>query len=280
MTTTAAVIGAGTMGVGIVYSLVTHGVATTVVEPDRARVLRVQEQLREVADEGIARSKLTPADVDAALGRLVFAGAISEIPEGLDVIIETIPEDLVMKREVLAQAEATRPSILASNTSTLSIDDLSHSLQHPAQFAGAHFFNPVWSINLVEVIRGSATSEETIQALTSLAEKIGKQTAVVNDSPGFATSRLDLVASLEAIRMVEAGVASPADIDRAISLAYRHPVGPLKLSDIVGLDVRLDTAEQLATRLGPQFNPPPLLVAMVNRGELGQKTGQGFYSWI
>lgn len=279
MTMNAAVIGAGTMGIGIAYSLATHNIDTALVEPNSVRIAHVKQQLREVADDGIARGKLNGPESDAALAKISYFESVTDVPIGLNVIIESVPENLELKKRVLATAEARSPEILASNTSTLSIDDLSEGLQNPDRFAGAHFFNPVWAINLVEIIRGAATTDRTVELLEVLAAAIGKETAIVNDSPGFATSRLDLVASLEAIRMVESGVASAADIDRAMRVAYRHPVGPLRLSDIVGLDVRLDTAKQLAERLGPHFAPPALLIEMVGRGDLGQKTGQGFYSW-
>jgi len=197
----------------------------------------------------------------------------------MDLVIETVPEQLELKREVLRAAEALEPAILASNTSSLSIDELAIGLAQPDRFIGMHFFNPVWSFSLVELVRGSATDDASMSAALEVVESIGKQAAVVKDSPGFATSRLDLIAALEAIRMVEQGVGSPEDIDRAIQLAYRHPVGPLKLSDIVGLDVRLDIARRLSESLGERFSPPQLLIDMVKQGTLGEKTGQGFYSW-
>ena len=180
---------------------------------------------------------------------------------------------------MLAAAERREPKILASNTSTLSIDALAGRLSHPGAFVGLHFFNPVWSLPLVEVIRGSANTEDTLGRALDAVAAIGKQAAVVRDQPGFATSRLDTVTALEAIRMVEQGVGRPADIDRAIQLAYRHPVGPLRLTDIVGLDVRLDTARSLEGSLGERFRPPALLADMVARGDLGQKSGRGFYRW-
>ena len=180
---------------------------------------------------------------------------------------------------MLAAAEKREPAVLATNTSTLSIDGLAADLARPGAFLGTHFFNPVWSLPLVEVIRGAATTEDTLQRALGAVSAIGKQAAVVRDMPGFATSRLDTTTALEAIRMVEQGVGRPADIDRAIRLAYRHPVGPLLLCDIVGLDVRLDTARSLERSLGERFSPPALLVEMVARGELGQKSGRGFYRW-
>jgi len=169
--------------------------------------------------------------------------------------------------------------LIGSNTSGLSIDALAESLADPTRLIGMHFFNPVWSLPLIELVIGKRTSEQTIAAARRHAEAIGKQTIVVRNQPGFATSRLDLIASLEAMRMLEDGVASAEDIDRAAVLAYRHPIGPLRLSDIVGLDVRLDIARHLQKSLGERYAPPHLLEQMVARGELGQKSGKGFYDW-
>jgi 3-hydroxybutyryl-CoA dehydrogenase len=193
--------------------------------------------------------------------------------------VETVPERLDLKRRVLAAVEATGPALLASNTSAISIDLLADGLARPERFCGMHFFNPVWSLPLVEVVRGERTADAAIEAARAAATSIGKESIVVRDVPGFATSRLDMSAALEAMRMVEDGVASAEDIDRAAVLAYRHPVGPLRLSDIVGLDVRLDIARTLAASHGPRFAPPQLLVDKVAAGELGQKSGRGFHEW-
>lgn len=276
---TAAVIGGGTMGVGIAYVLAVSGTATTVVEPSDERMAALRAEVVEAAAGGVARGKLDAAVADALPGRLHHVHDASELPVGLDLVVETVPEDRALKARVLRAAEARGPALLASNTSALSIDDLAGELAHPDRFLGLHFFNPVWSIGVVEVVRGAATSEATLQAGLAAVRGLGKETAVIADAPGFATSRLDVVAALEAIRMVEQGVGEPAEIDRAVQLAYRHPVGPLRLSDIVGLDVRLHIAENLAGALGPQFDPPQLLRDKVAAGELGRKTGQGFYDW-
>ena len=173
----------------------------------------------------------------------------------------------------------TRARADRTNTSALSIDRLAGAVADPARFLGMHFFNPVWSIRLVEIVRGAHTSEHALQQARDFATQLGKESLVVRDVPGFATSRLDLAASLEAMRMLESGVASAEDIDRAATLAYHHPVGPLRLSDIVGLDVRLDIARTLEQAHGPRFAPPAILIEKVARGELGQKSGQGFFNW-
>ena len=201
------------------------------------------------------------------------------LPEGLDLIVESVPERLDLKLDVLSRAAARAPRLLASNTSALSIDRLAEAVADPQAFLGMHFFNPVWSLKLVELVRGAATSEAALEWARTFVARLGKESLTVRDVPGFATSRLDLIASLEAMRMLESGVASAEDIDRAAVLAYRHPVGPLRLSDIVGLDVRLDIARTLEAAHGDRFAPPALLVRMVEEGKLGAKSGQGFFTW-
>lgn len=273
------VVGGGTMGVGIAYVFAVAGATTTVVEPDPARMAALRRQVAEAAAGGVARGKLSEETAVALTDRIVHVSSAEELPEGLDLVVETVPESVDLKRAVLRAAESRAPAVLATNTSALSIDELAGALRAPERFLGLHFFNPVWSIPVVEVVRGGATSRATLDAALAAVSAIGKQTAVVRDMPGFATSRLDVVAALEAIRMVETGVAEPAEIDRAVQLAYRHPVGPLRLTDIVGLDVRLHIARNLEQALGPQFAPPQLLIDKVAAGELGQKSGRGFYDW-
>jgi 3-hydroxybutyryl-CoA dehydrogenase len=201
------------------------------------------------------------------------------LPHGLDLVVETVPERLPLKRQVLREIDARAPGLIATNTSALSIDELAGCVQAPERFLGMHFFNPVWSLQLVELVRGRHTGESALQAARAFAQAIGKKTITVRDVPGFATSRLDLILALEAMRMVQDGVSTVEDIDLAATTAYRHPVGPLRLSDIVGLDVRLDIARHLGQALGERYAPPRILQEMVARGELGQKSGKGFYDW-
>lgn len=274
-----AVIGAGTMGTGIAYVFAVAGWDTMVVEPDEASAEHCRRGLEAAAAEGLRRGRLSAEEAAALPFAVRRVPDTADLPNGLDLVVESVPERIDLKHRVLRAAEAVAPVILATNTSSLSIDELAAPLQRPTAFIGMHFFNPVWSLALVEVVRGARTDETTVSAAVGIVGSIGKQAAVVNDSPGFATSRLDLVAAIEAIRMVEEGVGSPSDIDRAMQLAYRHPVGPLRLSDIVGLDVRLDIARQLSEALGPRFAPPHLLVQMVAEGRLGRKSGTGFYEW-
>ena len=273
------VIGAGTMGTGIAYAFGTSGWATTVVEPDPERAEGLRKLLADRARTGVERGRLAAAAAAALDESLVVVPEVDVLDAGLDLVVETVPERAELKREVLDAAERRAPSLLATNTSALSIDDLAAGLRRPEAFCGMHFFNPVWSIHLVEIVRGAATGEETVAAARAAASAIGKESIVVRNVAGFATSRLDNVAALEAMRMLEEGVADAADIDRAATLAYGHPIGPLRLSDVVGLDVRLDIARHLSAVYGERYAPPAILEALVARGDLGRKTGRGFFNW-
>jgi 3-hydroxybutyryl-CoA dehydrogenase len=267
------------MGVGIAYVFAAAGFETSVVEPDDGRAEALGRVVAEQAQKGAERGKLTDAEAAALPGRVHRVASVDALASGLELIVESVPERRELKHDVLAQAERRAASLLASNTSSLSIDELAGALQQPQAFLGMHFFNPVWSLGLVELIQGAATSEDALAHAQALVARIGKESIVARDVPGFATSRLDLAAALEAMRMLENGVASAEDIDRAAVLAYRHPVGPLRLSDIVGLDVRLDIANHLSGVYGERFAPPEILVRKVHAGELGQKTGRGFFDW-
>lgn len=273
------VIGGGTMGTGIAYVCAQAGADVFVVEPDKDRADRMREAQRAAAQSAISRGKLAQDEAAALEARIQTLAKLSDLPRELDLIIESIFEDLELKRATLREAALLQPALLASNTSALSIDKLAQDLPSPERFLGMHFFNPVWSLKLVEIVRGEKTSDDAIEAARNFAHWMGKESLVVRDIPGFATSRLDLIASLEAMRMVESGVTSAEEIDRAATIAYRHPVGPLRLSDIVGLDVRLDIARALEEAHGPRFAPPQILIDMVKQGKLGVKSGQGFYSW-
>jgi len=276
---TIAVVGGGTMGVGIAYVYAVAGWTTWVVEPDEARAHAMHKILAQAAESGVRRGKLTLAQAEQ-LGRAVQRlASVAELPLGLDLVVETVPERLALKQQVLTAIETRAPRVIASNTSALSIDILARSLREPGLFLGMHFFNPVWSLPMVELVRGSLTRPDILALARGFAEATGKVTITVQDVPGFATSRLDLIASLEAMRMLQEGVASADDIDRAMVVAYRHPVGPLRLSDMVGLDVRLDIARHLSVALGDRYAPPRLLEDMVARGDLGQKSGKGFFEW-
>ena len=276
---TMAVIGGGTMGVGIAYVYAVAGWQVWVVEPDDKRSTVIRQTLKDAASGGLKRGKLTSQQALAASEGVQRVAAVDDLPMGLDLVIESVPERLDLKLKVLANIALREPRLVASNTSSMSIDQLASALPDASKFLGMHFFNPVWSLPMVELIRGKDTSEDSLALAKLWAQSTGKTTITVRDVPGFATSRLDLIASLEAMRMLEDGVASAEDIDHAMVTAYRHPMGPLRLSDIVGLDVRLDIARQLSQSLGPRYAPPRLLEDMVAKGHLGQKSGQGFFEW-
>lgn len=279
MSKSVAVVGGGTMGVGIAYVSAMAGGSVTVVEPDATRAEIIRTIIGETVQSSIRRGKMDDAGGQALKARIVRVAAVEEIPEAVDVAIETVPERLELKHSVLEAIAARRPKLIGSNTSALSIDQLAKALQDPGAFLGMHFFNPVWSLPLVELVVGEQTTDIALETAREFVAWLGKQSLTVRDVPGFATSRLDLIASLEAMRMLEAGVASAEDIDRAAVLAYRHPVGPLRLSDIVGIDVRLDIARALEAAHGPRFSPPQILIDMVAQGKLGAKSGQGFFTW-
>ncbi|HSJ72344.1 MAG TPA: 3-hydroxyacyl-CoA dehydrogenase family protein [Acidimicrobiia bacterium] len=273
------VIGGGTMGVGIAHRFAAHGYDVHLVDVDLATAKGAVDRVAATLHTAVDRAKLTVTEGEAAISRLVAHGSIDDMPEGLELIIEAVIEDAELKGTILGAAQLRNPTTLASNTSSISIDQLAASLGDPASFAGMHFFNPVWAMHLVEVVRGSATSDDTIGRIVATVQRLGMEHAVINDAPGFATSRLGVLVGLEAIRMVEAGVASPVDIDTAMRLGYGHPMGPLMLGDLVGLDVRLGIAEHLASVYGSRFEPPDLLRTMVATGRLGKKAGLGFYDW-
>jgi 3-hydroxybutyryl-CoA dehydrogenase len=273
------VIGAGTMGLGIAYVFAAAGYTTTLVEPREDQAQLALETIRKQAEKAEQRGKLPADGAKALVGNVVHATDVAGLAEGLDLIVEAVPERIELKRAVLASAEAKNPVLLASNTSGLSIDTLAASLSRPDAFIGLHFFNPVWSMPLLEIVRGAATGDAALAQARTAAAEIGKETIVVRDAPGFATSRLGVAIGLEAMRMLEDGVAAAEDIDRAMELGYRHPMGPLRLTDLVGLDVRLDIAQHLAKSFGPRFEPPQILIDKVAAGELGRKSGKGFYDW-
>ncbi|MFG1949871.1 3-hydroxyacyl-CoA dehydrogenase family protein [Micromonospora sp. NPDC048830] len=273
------VVGAGTMGLGIAYVAAGAGYRVELVEVDPGRATAAAERLGELWQRAVQRGKLTAGEAAANRDRLTLRAALAEVAPEPEVVVEAVPERLDLKRAVLRDAAALRPALLGSNTSSIPITELAAGLDRPERFLGLHFFNPVWAMALLEVVVGPATTQETTVAAVALAGRLGKDPVVVRDMPGFATSRLGVTLGLEAIRMVADGVASPADIDKAMVLGYRHPVGPLELTDLVGLDVRLDIARTLQAAYGDRFAPPPLLAEMVAAGKLGKKSGQGFYRW-
>lgn len=277
-----AVIGAGTMGHGIAHAALAAGYRVALADADRDALLSALQRIRESFEKGIERGKLDAAARDAALGRLLTHPALEDAARDADLVIEAVPERIELKRALFTAAQGAAPphAILASNTSSLSISAIAAAVAQPARVIGLHFFNPVAAMRLVEIVRGQATSDATLDAARAFVESLGKTAIVVGDTPGFATSRLGVVLGLEAIRMVEQGVASAEDIDRAMELGYNHPVGPLRLGDMVGLDVRLAIADHLhATLKEETYRAPRLLRRMVAEGKLGRKSGEGFYRW-
>ncbi len=276
------VIGAGTMGHGIAQVAAMAGCEVCLNDVSEAAVAAGLGRVGANLDKGVARGKVDADQRDATLARLTTNTDLGRAVAAADLVVEAVPEDLDLKRRLLAAIAAGAPAtaIVATNTSSLPLSQMSDVLVHAERFVGLHFFNPVHLQPLVEVIVSEATSAATRDAALAFIDRLGKESIVVRDVAGFATSRLGLVIGLEAIRMVEEGVASAADIDKAMRLGYRHPMGPLELTDLVGLDVRLAIAETLARELDPvRFAPPRLLRELVAQGKLGRKSGEGFYRY-
>ncbi|MEM1033460.1 MAG: 3-hydroxyacyl-CoA dehydrogenase family protein [Myxococcota bacterium] len=275
------VIGAGTMGRGIAQVAAAAGFEARLVDVRPGAAARAKEAIAAATARRVARGKMDEATRAALLARAVAFDSLDAAAEEVDVVVEAVVEDLTVKTEVLrrAAARARGHALLASNTSSLSITELGMRVGEGERLIGTHFFNPPPAMALLELVRGLHTREETMARGRGLATRLGKTAIEVRDTPGFATSRLGVVLGAEAIRMVETGVAPVADIDRAMELGYRHPMGPLKLGDLVGLDVRLAILEHLHREVGEAFRPPALLRQMVRAGWTGKKAGRGFYRW-
>ncbi len=277
-----AVVGAGTMGHGIAYAAAVAGfdVSLTDSRPDAlpAAIRRIGDLLT----GGVQRGKLAEADLAAVAARLRADRDLAGAVRGADIVIEAVTEDLGVKQRLFATLEEAAPpgALLATNTSSLSVASIAAAVRDPGRVVGMHFFNPVHAMKLVEVVTHPGATTAAVERAVIFARALGKEAIVVKDAPGFASSRLGMALGLEAMRMLEEGVASAEDIDRAMELGYNHPMGPLKLSDLVGLDVRLAIAEYLYRTLeDPQFEPPRILRDKVAKGELGKKSGKGFYVW-
>jgi 3-hydroxybutyryl-CoA dehydrogenase len=278
---TVTVIGAGTMGHGIAHVAAAAGCDVKLQDMTKDLAEKGLARVRENLEKGVAKGKVSAEERDRVLGRITTIASLAEAAGGVDLVVEAAPEKLELKQGLAEQVFAAgKPDVIfASNTSSLSITAIASKAKQPAQVIGMHFFNPPHLMKLVEVVRAKQTSAATVDAVLELAKRMGKETILVNDAPGFATSRLGVLLGLEAIRMLEAGVASAEDIDRAMESGYNHPMGPLRLTDLVGLDVRLSIADHLFKEIGEQFRPPELLRTMVAAGKLGKKSGQGFYAW-
>jgi 3-hydroxybutyryl-CoA dehydrogenase len=275
-----AVIGAGTMGAGIAQVAARAGYSTFLYDVASGAAARAVEKIGESLQRAVEKNRCTPDERSAALALLSAVPGLDEIA-GADLVVEAAPEKLELKRELFARLSQIvgAQTILATNTSSLPITAIASAASNPERVIGMHFFNPVPAMKLLEIVRGERTSDDVVEAARAAGVRMGKEVVVVRDAPGFATSRLGIALAMEAIRMLEEGVASAAEIDKAIELGYGHPMGPLKLTDQVGLDVRLAIAEHLTSELGERFRPPQLLRRMVRAGKLGRKSGEGFYKY-
>ncbi|WP_283135967.1 3-hydroxyacyl-CoA dehydrogenase family protein [Rhizohabitans arisaemae] len=277
---TVCVIGGGRMGAGIAQVFAARGAEVSVVESDGNAIAAARARLTAGLAKAAERGALD-TDPGTILARVAVVSDLAALPPHADLVVEAVPERPELKVNVLAKAESVvgDQAVLATNTSSISVGELGTALRRPNRFLGMHFFNPVPTSKLVEVVTTPDTDPSVIQRAQEWVRGLGKIDVTVRDSPGFATSRLGVLLGLEAIRMLQEGVADAAAIDTAMEQGYRHPMGPLRSTDLVGLDVRLAIADYLHTRLGDRFAPPRLLRDMVARGELGRKTGRGFYDW-
>ena len=272
------VYGGGRMGAGIGHAFLVAGAQVVIVEADDTAAAAARGRVETSVARAGERGKLSEPASDV-LARLRVTASASDLTDR-DLVIEAVPEDVALKKQVLRRVEQVSPdAVLATNTSSLSVDILAAELERPGNFIGLHFFNPVPASDLVEIVVGALTGPELVASAQEWVVALGKTAITVTDSPGFASSRLGVAIAIEAMRMLEEGVASAEDIDTAMTLGYKHPMGPLRTTDVVGLDVRLAIAEHLAREVGDRFDPPAILRDKVAAGELGRKTGQGFYSW-
>jgi 3-hydroxybutyryl-CoA dehydrogenase len=276
-----AVLGAGTMGRGIAHVSALGGFETRLYDVDADALDGALATVHRNLAKGVDLGKIEAKDADRARQALSIDDDLPTAVRGADLVIEAVPESMPIKIETLRQVEAAAPpaALLASNTSGLSITEMAAASGRPERFAGMHFFNPVHVMRLIELVRGLETSDETIAALVEVGERMGKECVVVNESPGFVTSRINALIGNEAFRMLESGVATAADIDKALKLGLNHPMGPFEMVDLVGLDVRLGVLRHLHRTLGDLYRPSQLLVQYVQAGRLGRKTGRGVYDY-
>lgn len=276
------VVGSGTMGRGIAQAAAAGGFSVVLNDMDSSILDAALAAIRKALEKGVSLGKLARGQADEILGRISAETDLPRAATAADFLIEAVPEKMALKTALFSRIHGmvSEHVIFASNTSSLSITEMAEGSGRPDRFIGMHFFNPVHLMKLLEVVRGDKTTEATLERALAVGKRMGKETIVVNDVPGFASSRLGVALGLEAMRMLESGVASAADIDRAMELGYHHPMGPLRLTDLVGLDVRLSIAEYLFSKLNSEaFRPPEILRQKIREGKLGKKTGEGFYQW-
>ncbi|SEL35920.1 3-hydroxyacyl-CoA dehydrogenase family protein [Haloferax larsenii] len=275
------VLGAGTMGHGIAQVSAMAGHDVTMRDIEDEYVQNGLDAIESNLQGGVDRDKVTPEEKSATLDRLSGTTSLEDAVSGSDLVVEAVPEDMELKQETVRDVEALADAdtVIASNTSSLSVTEIMSALDDPSRGIGLHFFNPVHIMALVEVVVAEQTATETLEFARDYVEGIDKTVVEVGDAPGFASSRLGVALGVEAMRMVQEGVASPRDIDTSMELGYNHPMGPIELGDVVGLDVRLGILEYLREELGERFRPPQILKRKVRAGKLGKKTGEGFYVW-
>jgi len=278
---TLAVLGAGTMGRGIAHVAAAAGFTAHLFDTQEGALQKADAAIRRNLAKGVEIKKLAPEAAEAALANLHFHSSLPEAVENAGLVIEAVPEDMALKIETFhaVTIHAPQDALFASNTSALSITEMAAASGRPERFAGMHFFNPVHVMKLIELVRGLQTSQETLDALTQVGRRMGKEIVLVNEAPGFVTSRINALIGNEAFRMLQEGVATAEDIDKALKLGLNHPMGPFEMVDLVGLDVRLSILEFLHRTLGEAFRPNQILVQHVRAGRLGRKTGRGVYSY-
>ena len=278
---TIAVIGAGIMGRGIAHAAALGGYRTVLEDLIPAALRKAESDIRANLDKSVELKKVSPADADAAFKRLEYAGSVEEAARDADLVIEAVPEEMESKIEIFTLLDKIcRPgTLLASNTSSLSITEIASVTYRAKKCVGMHFFNPVHKMKLLEVVRALETDDETISAAADVGRRMGKEVVVIKESPGFITSRINAMIGNEAFYMLQEGIASARDIDKALKLGLNHPMGPFELVDLVGLDTRLHILEYLHKSLGEKYRPAPLLVQYVKAGRLGKKSGRGVYEY-
>lgn len=278
---TIAVIGAGIMGRGIAHVAALGGYRTILEDILPASLRRAEDEIRGNLDKAIALGKVSRADAEAALGRLEYASTVEDAAREADLVIEAVPEEMESKIEIFTLLDKIcRPhTMLASNTSSLSVTEMASVTYRARKILGMHFFNPVHKMKLLEIVRALETDDETIAAGVEVGRRMGKEVVVIKEAPGFITSRINALIGNEAFHMLEEGIASAADIDKAVKLGLNHPMGPFEMVDLVGLDTRLHILEYLHKSLGEKFRPAPLLVQYVKEGRLGRKSGKGVFDY-
>jgi 3-hydroxybutyryl-CoA dehydrogenase len=278
---TIAVIGAGTMGRGIAYAAAFGGYRTILEDVSQSMLDQGLAYIRTSLDEGVTRGKVTAEQRDRAIAQLGSAHSVEEACREADIVIEAVPEEMEIKLEIFTLLDkfAKPGAIFASNTSSLSITEMAAITFRPEKCVGLHFFNPVPKMKLLEVVRGLETSDDTIATCREVGARMGKEVVVVREAPGFITSRINAMIGNEAFFMLEEGIATAADIDKALKLGLNHPMGPFELVDLVGLDVRLSILEYLHKTLGEKYRPAPLLTQYVKAGRLGRKSGRGVFDY-